>query len=97
MGVFSAFAAATFLILYVVSGSEADTSRRFAASHTILIRGQPVKLPVEPVLRLIALGVSIAISAATSAGMMAEWATLALFWYAPRATAVLTDPSLASR
>ena len=54
------------------------------SGHTIFIGGQPVKLPVEPVLRLIALGVSLVIAAATGAGMMAEWPTLALFWYAPR-------------
>ena len=51
-----------------------------------------MKLPVEPVLRLIALGVSLAIAAATGAGMMAEWPTLALFWYAPRTTGGVVDP-----
>lgn len=51
-----------------------------------------MKLPVEPVLRLIALGASLAIAAATGAGMMAEWPTLALFWYAPRATGSVVDP-----
>jgi hypothetical protein len=51
-----------------------------------------VKLPVEPVLRLVALGVSLAIAAASGAGMMAEWPTLALSWYAPRATGVVSDP-----
>jgi uncharacterized membrane protein (UPF0182 family) len=43
-------------------------------------------------LRLIALGTSLAIAAATGAGMMAEWPTLALFWYAPRATGSVVDP-----
>jgi uncharacterized membrane protein (UPF0182 family) len=51
-----------------------------------------VKLPVEPALRLIALGVSLAIAAATGAGMMAEWPTLALFWYQSRATGSVIDP-----
>ena len=51
-----------------------------------------MKLPVEPVLRLIALGVSLVIAAATGAGMMVEWPTLALFWYAPRATGGVVDP-----
>src|SRR3989442_11560995 len=55
----------------------------FAGAGPIIINGQPVKLPVEPVLRLIALGVSLAIAAATGAGLMAEWPTLALYWYAP--------------
>ena len=51
-----------------------------------------MRLPVEPVLRLIALAVSLAIAAATGAGMMVEWPTLALFWYAPGATSGVVDP-----
>ena len=86
-GIFAAFAAATFLILY---GSFLALKRahlpELPSGHTIFIGGQPVKLPVEPVLRLIALGVSLVIAAATGAGMMVEWPTLALFWYAPRTT-----------
>jgi hypothetical protein len=92
-GMFTAFAAATFLILY---GSFLALKRihlaDLPAGHTILIGGRPVKLPVEPVLRLIALGVSLAIAAATGASMMAEWPTLALFWYAPRAAGGVVDP-----
>src|ERR1700676_788977 len=92
-GVFAAFVAATFLILY---GSFLALKRAHLADlptgHTILIGGRPVKFPVEPVLRLFALGVSLAIAAATGAGMMAEWPTLALFWYAPRTTGDVIDP-----
>jgi uncharacterized membrane protein (UPF0182 family) len=92
-GVFTAFAAATFLILY---GSFLALKRAhlsdLPSGHTILIGGRPVKLPVEPVLRLIALGVSLAIAAASGAGMMAEWPTLALFWFAPRATGSIVEP-----
>src|SRR3984957_2241927 len=92
-GVFTAFAAATFLILYgsFVALKRAHLSD-LPSGHTILIGGRPVTLPVEPVLRLIALGVSLAIAAATGAGMMAEWPTLALFWYAPRTTGGVVDP-----
>ncbi|MGC1649884.1 MAG: UPF0182 family protein, partial [Candidatus Sulfotelmatobacter sp.] len=91
--IFTAFAAATFLILY---GSFLALKRAHLSDlpngHTIMIGGQPVKLPVEPVLRLIALGISLAIAAATGAAMMGEWATLALFWYAPRTTGSVVDP-----
>jgi uncharacterized membrane protein (UPF0182 family) len=84
-GIFTAFAAATFLILY---GSFLALKRAYLpdlpSGHTIFIGGQPLKLPVEPVLRLIALGLSLAIAAITGAGMMLEWPTIALFWYAPR-------------
>jgi uncharacterized membrane protein (UPF0182 family) len=92
-GTFAAFAAATFLILY---GSFLALKRIHLADlptgHTVLIGGRPVKLPVEPVLRLIALGVSLAIALATGVGMMAEWPTLALFWNASRTTGGVLDP-----
>ena len=92
-GIFAAFAAATFLVLY---GSFLALKRAhlpdLPSGHTIFIGRQPVKLPVEPVLRLIALIVSLVIAIATGAGMIAEWPTLALFWYAPRATGGVVDP-----
>ena len=92
-GIFAAFAAATFLILY---GSFLALKRAhlpdLPSGHTILIGGQPLKLPVEPVLRLIVLGVSLAVGAATGASMMVEWPTFALFWYTPRANSGVVDP-----
>ncbi|MGA8441696.1 MAG: UPF0182 family protein [Candidatus Sulfotelmatobacter sp.] len=91
--IFAAFAAATFLILY---GSFLALKRAHLPDlpdgQTILIGGQPVKLPVEPVLRLIALGVSLVIAAASGAALIGEWSTLALFWYAPRTTGSAADP-----
>src|ERR1700677_4363681 len=62
--IFAAFAAVTFLILY---GSFAALKRAhlpdLPSSQTIFFGGQPIRLPVEPVLRLIAFGVSLAIAA----------------------------------
>jgi uncharacterized membrane protein (UPF0182 family) len=92
-GIFTVFATATFLILY---GSFLALRRAhlgdLPSGQTIFIGGQPVRLPVEPVLRLVALGISLAIAVATGAGMMVEWPTLALFWYALRTTGGLVDP-----
>src|SRR5271170_7641652 len=92
-GIFTVFAAATFLILF---GSFLALKRAhlpdLPSGHTIFIGQQPVKLPVEPVLRLVALGVWLVIAVATGAGMIVEWPTLALFWYAPRTTGGVTDP-----
>src|ERR1700730_2090813 len=92
-GIFTAFAAATFLILY---GSFLALKRAhlpdLPSGQTIFIGGQPVRLPVEPVLRLIALGISLTVAAATGAGVMAEWPTLALSWYASRNTGGALDP-----
>jgi uncharacterized protein len=91
--VFAAFAAATFIVLY---GSFIALKRAHLSDlpdgHTIFIGGQPLKLPVEPVLRVIALGVSLAIAAATGAAMMAEWTTFALFWDAPSNVSNVVDP-----
>src|SRR5260370_29158327 len=92
-GIFAAFAAATLLILY---GSFLALKRAhlpdLPSGHTIFIGGQPLKLPVEPVLRLLTLGLSPAIAAVTGASMMLEWPTVALFWYAPRTARGFVDP-----
>jgi uncharacterized membrane protein (UPF0182 family) len=92
-GIFTAFAAATFLILF---GSFLALKRAhlpdLPSGQTIFISGQPLRLPVEPVLRLIALGLSLAIAAVTGAGMMMEWQTIALFWNAPRSAGGFVDP-----
>src|SRR6267154_6180878 len=54
-GIFTVFAAATFLILF---GSFLALKRAhrsdLPSGHTIFIGGRPVKFPVEPVLRLFA-------------------------------------------
>src|SRR5258707_779331 len=83
-GIFAVFAAVTFLILF---GSFLALKRAhlrdLPSGHTIFIAGQPLRLQVEPVMRFIALGLSLGIAAITGAGMMVEWPTIALFWYAP--------------
>jgi hypothetical protein len=92
-GIFASFAAVTFAILY---GSFLALKRAHLADlpggHTIFIGGQPVKLPVERVLRIAALVVSLVIALATGASMMAEWPTLALYWYAPKVSGPIVDP-----
>ena len=93
--VFTAFATLTFLILYG-SFLALKPARLGEFAGAILVNGQPLKVPVEPVLKLIALGVSLAIAAATGAGVMAEWPTLALYWYGsanvPATAAAVLDP-----
>jgi len=91
--IFAAFASATFLLLY---GSFLALKRAhlpdLPKDHTILVGGQPLRLPVEPVLRIVTLLASLVVAAASGAGMAAEWPTLALFWYAPRTTGGVVDP-----
>src|ERR1700756_1313420 len=92
-GIFAAFAAATFLILF---GSFLALKRAhlpdLPSGHTIFIGGQPLKLQVEAVLRFSALGLSLLIAGVTGAGMMMEWPTIALFWNAPRSAGGFVDP-----
>src|SRR5271169_2795997 len=91
--VFAAFFAATFLILF---GWFLALRRAYQPDLTsggiIYIGRQPVKLPVERILSLIVMIVSLVIAAATGAGMMAEWPTFALYWYAPRNAGGAGDP-----
>ncbi len=87
------FAAATFFILYgTFLALKRASLPGLPSSHTILVGGQPVLLPVQTVLRLIGPGASLVIAALTGVGMMEEWPTLALYWYAPRATGSVVDP-----
>ena len=90
---FTIFTVVTFLLLYgafyfIRRSHQAD----LPSSHAILIGGRPVNLPVAPALRIISFVVSIAVALLTGMGMIAEWPTLALFWYAPHTTGTLTDP-----
>ncbi|MGA9643413.1 MAG: UPF0182 family protein, partial [Terriglobales bacterium] len=96
-GVFAVFSVVTFVILY---GWFLALRRAYQPDlpdgGVIYIGGQPLKLPVERILRLIVLVVSAIIALATGAGMMAEWPTFALYWYAPQTTpgpsAAVFDP-----
>ena len=88
---FGTFALVTFLALY--GAFLALKPARFGESigSRFFVNRQPVQLPVEPVLKLLALGLSLTIAALTGASMTARWTTLALFWHAPNGAAVL-DP-----
>jgi uncharacterized protein len=90
--VFLAFAAATFVILYgTFLALQWAYLSDLPIGHTIWIGGQPLRLPVEPILRLIAIAASLLIGLASGAVMMAQWPMLALYWYAPRAAGA-ADP-----
>src|ERR1700730_17423624 len=88
---FGAFALVTFLVVYGVFRALKPNPLGQLIGATILVNRRPVTLPVEPVLKLIGLGLSLGIAAVTGASMMERWMTLALFWDAPR-NATLPDP-----
>ncbi len=86
--VFAVFGIVTFACLYGIFLIFKHTE--FAPDpqgHTILIGGRIVKLPVESMLRLAALGGSLFVSASIAGIMMADWQIFALYWYAPRVAA----------
>ncbi len=91
--VFIVFFAATFLILY---GWFLALRRAYQPDlldgGVIFIGRQPVKLPVERIMNFIARVIFFVIALATGAGMMAEWDTFALYWYAQPNPASITDP-----
>ena len=89
--IFAGFAVVTFGVLYGTFLALKPARFGEFTGRAILINGQPLKLPVEGVLKLIALGLSLAVAAATGLGMMAEWTTLALYWYG-RNGATAPDP-----
>jgi uncharacterized protein len=90
--VFAMSAAVTFFAIYGSFLALKPANLTGVSGRTILIQGQPVTLPGEPVLRLLALGVSLAIAVAAGAGLTGAWPTLALYWYAPSVAAAPLDP-----
>ena len=91
--VFAAFFAITFLLLYgwflaLRRTCQAD----LPDDHLLMVGGQPLKLPIARILRLLGLVASLVIAVVTGASVMMQWPTFALYWYAPRATAGVVDP-----
>jgi uncharacterized membrane protein (UPF0182 family) len=92
-GVFAFFVTATFLILFASFAVLKRTHLPdLPSSHTVFVGGHPVRLPVDPVMRLLGFGGSAIIALVTGAGMMGEWPALALFWYAPATMGSVIDP-----
>jgi len=80
--IFTGFAVATFILLY--GAFLALKPARFgdlASGNVVIINGQPLRVPVGPALRAVALIGSLIISLATATGMTADWPTFALWWY----------------
>src|SRR5260221_9424253 len=88
---FGAFALLTFLVVFGVFRALKPERLGALMGATVLINRRPVALPVEPVLKLIGLGLSVGIAAVTAISMTEHWMTLALFLDAPR-NATMLDP-----
>jgi uncharacterized protein len=91
-GVFAIFFVLTFAALYGAFLALKPERLSDFMGGPILINGQPIRLPVEPVLRLIGGGGALFIAVVTGFGMMAEWQTFALYRHAAAAAAGPADP-----
>jgi uncharacterized protein len=91
--VFAAFFVVTFLFLY---GWFLVLRRAYQSDlpedYRIIIGGQPLKLPVARILRLLGFGVSLVIAVVTGTSVMMDWPTFALYWYAPSVIGGPVDP-----
>ena len=90
---FAGFAVLTFAFAYGAFLALRRLHRgEMPSGHTVFINGQPLKLSVEPVIRIGTLVGSLLIAGITGVAMMSEWTTFALFWHAPHATGGVVDP-----
>lgn len=78
--IFTVFFAATFSILYAAFLAIKPARLGELSGIPILINGQPLQLPVEPVLRIAGIAGAAVIAVASALGMMAQWTTLSLYW-----------------
>jgi uncharacterized protein len=88
---FAVFALASFAAIYGAFLALKPARFDQLIGGRIMINQQWVQVPVEPVLKLVALGLALVIAVANAGGMMASWSTFALFWDAPADTSAL-DP-----
>jgi uncharacterized membrane protein (UPF0182 family) len=92
-GIFAVFGVLTFAVLY---GAFLALSRThfpdLPSGHTILIGGQPMTISVEPVIRFLAVAVSLLVALTSAAAMMSAWPTIALYLYAPAKVGTFSDP-----
>ena len=92
-GVFAAFAAATFTILYAGLRLLLRIHRyELPQDHTVAFGRQEFQLSVRSVLRILSLIGSVLIALVSGAAMMAQWPKLVLYWYAPKAAGGPVDP-----
>ena len=95
--VFAAFTIATFVLLYgAFLLLKPARLTELGTGGLFMLNGRPVRIPVGPALRVIAILGSLVIAVITGAGLMDDWPMFALWWYGRAnrlpATAAFTDP-----
>jgi uncharacterized membrane protein (UPF0182 family) len=80
--VFTIGGALTFLVLYgAFRALKPPHFGEFGSDGVIFINNQPIKVPVGPVLSLMAMLAAVVIALGTAAGLAAEWPAFALWWF----------------
>lgn len=77
---FFGFTLITFVVLYGAFNALRPARLGELAGGTVLINGQPVRIPLEPAIRAIGLAVATVVALITGAAMAAQWDTFALYW-----------------
>ena len=91
--VLAGFASATFVVLFgIFSLLKRAHGDDLPSTHTILLGGQPIHLPIAKFSRMVAVLVAGFISLATGTTMAAQWSTFAVYWYAPPGANSTSDP-----
>jgi uncharacterized protein len=90
---FGVFAALTFGVLYGwYQALRWFYRNEIPSGGTIFVGGQPLKVPVDRILHLIALVACLVIGVISGASATADWNTFALYLYAPHSAAAAVDP-----
>ena len=85
----------TFIVLYTVFRVLKPAHLKDLGVGTWLVNGQPVRVPIEPALRLIGTGVAAVLAVLTGIAIGAQWSTFALYWRggeSAMASAATPDP-----
>ncbi|HVC19710.1 MAG TPA: UPF0182 family protein [Vicinamibacterales bacterium] len=91
--VFVGVALVTFLVLYIGLTLLRPRDLSHLSSRSILINGQPLAFPVEPILKLATVVIAVLGGLIAGAGLMSDWPTFALYWYGHQAAAgAMVDP-----
>ena len=91
---FSVFTLATFLLVYGALRLLRPAPLNAAINRVLYVNGEPVSLPLDRLVRIVAWVVALVVGIGAGSGMMSEWTAFGLYWHAPAAVGVgaMADP-----
>ncbi len=92
-GLFLGFGVLTFGLVYgAIAGLKRAHHFDLPETQSLVLGGQTVRLPVEPVVRWAGLALALVVGFFSAGSMASEWSTFALAVHAPGAAGEVTDP-----